>query len=86
MMKKSGNNKVDMLVGRNIRIYRLGRALSQTEFGDKLEITFQTVQKIEKGTLSLKSEQLFRISQILGVSLSMLFEGAQPEDVQARSP
>ena len=43
-------DSIDRIVGRNIRIYRLQKGLTQTELADELGLTFQQVQKYEKGT------------------------------------
>ena len=68
---------MDKIVGRNIRIYRLAKGLSQTDLANKLGITFQQIQKYEKGTNRVGSGRLFEISTILGVSVIALFEGSK---------
>ena len=47
MMSRKGPDSVDRIVGRNIRIYRLQKGLTQTELADQLDLTFQQVQKYE---------------------------------------
>jgi transcriptional regulator with XRE-family HTH domain len=74
---KRGPKAVDKIVGRNVRIFRLAKGLSQTDLADKLGITFQQIQKYEKGTNRVGSGRLFEISQILGISLLALFEGSK---------
>jgi transcriptional regulator with XRE-family HTH domain len=74
---KRGPKTVDKIVGRNVRIFRLAKGLSQTDLADKLGITFQQIQKYEKGTNRVGSGRLFEISQILGISLLALFEGSK---------
>jgi transcriptional regulator with XRE-family HTH domain len=74
---KRGPKSVDKIVGRNVRIFRLAKGLSQTDLADKLGITFQQIQKYEKGTNRVGSGRLFEISQILGISLLALFEGSK---------
>ena len=76
-MRKRGPQGVDKIVGRNIRIYRLAKGLSQTDLANKLGITFQQIQKYEKGTNRVGSGRLFEISTILGVSVIALFEGSK---------
>ena len=71
-MRKRGPQGVDKIVGRNIRIYRLAKGLSQTDLANKLGITFQQIQKYEKGTNRVGSGRLFEISTILGVSVIAL--------------
>ncbi len=69
---------VDRLVGQNIRIARLQRGLSQTELGKCIGVTFQQVQKYEKGTNRVGAGRLTQIAEALGVPLPALFEGATP--------
>jgi transcriptional regulator with XRE-family HTH domain len=77
MMKKRGPQTVDKIVGRNVRIYRLAKGLSQTDLANELGITFQQIQKYEKGTNRVGSGRLFEISTILGISVMQLFEGSK---------
>ena len=86
MMAGRGPDAVDKLVGRNIRILRLAKGLSQTELADELGVTFQQVQKYEKGTNRVGSGRLLKISAILGVKITDFFEGTdRPHDTARRS-
>jgi transcriptional regulator with XRE-family HTH domain len=76
MMSRKGPDSVDRIVGRNIRIYRLQRGLTQTELADQLELTFQQVQKYEKGTNRVGSGRLLKIATFLGVPVTALFKGS----------
>jgi transcriptional regulator with XRE-family HTH domain len=76
MPRKSPSN-VDRIVGRNIRVYRLARGLSQTDLAVKLGITFQQVQKYEKGRNRVGSGRLFQISTILGEPVTSFFHGSE---------
>src|SRR3984893_13813345 len=76
MMANRGPDAVDKLVGRNIRVLRLAKGLSQTKLADALGVTFQQVQKYEKGTNRVGSGRLLRISRILEVPVTALFEGS----------
>ena len=71
-------DSIDMLVGRKIRVHRLSRGISQEALADALGITFQQVQKYEKGTNRVGSGRLFRIAGLLEVPVSAFFEGAPP--------
>lgn len=74
---------VDVHVGQNIRIFRNQRGMSQTELANKIGITFQQVQKYEKGANRVGGGRLFKIAEILKVPVSALFDGAkQPADLQ----
>jgi transcriptional regulator with XRE-family HTH domain len=67
---------VDLLVGQNIRIGRLQKGLSQTELGKHIGLTFQQVQKYEKGANRVGAGRLQQIAHVLGVPIVTLFEGA----------
>jgi transcriptional regulator with XRE-family HTH domain len=78
---------IDVLVGQNIRICRLQKGLSQGELGRRIGVTFQQVQKYEKGANRVGASRLTQIADVLGVPLLTLFDGsttaahhAEPED------
>lgn len=79
-MARAARNPIDEVVGRNIRIYRLSKGMSQTNLADELGLTFQQIQKYEKGTNRVGSGRLYQIAAILGVDVMTLFEGS--EDVK----
>jgi transcriptional regulator with XRE-family HTH domain len=86
MMSRKGPDSVDRIVGRNIRIYRLQKGLTQTELADQLELTFQQVQKYEKGTNRVGSGRLLKIATFLGVPVTALFKGSdEMEDTDKQS-
>jgi transcriptional regulator with XRE-family HTH domain len=63
-------------VGQRVRMRRLMLGLSQTKLADALGLTFQQVQKYEKGTNRISASRLQQISQILQVAVFFFFEGA----------
>jgi transcriptional regulator with XRE-family HTH domain len=67
---------VDTLVGRNIRICRLQRGLTQTALGDHLGVTFQQIQKYENGANRVGASRLSQLAGALGVPLGTLFDGS----------
>src|SRR2546427_5043860 len=67
---------VDVEVGQRIRIQRNALGLSQTELANALGVTFQQVQKYEKGVNRVGAGRLARIADTLGVPISFFFEGA----------
>ncbi len=71
---------VDALVGRNIRICRLQRGLTQTELGHHLDVTFQQIQKYENGANRVGASRLTQIAGALGVPLATLFDGSRTAD------
>jgi transcriptional regulator with XRE-family HTH domain len=74
-MAKRAPQPVDVLVGQNIRICRLQKGLSQTELGERIGVTFQQIQKYEKGANRVGASRLTQIAGVLGVPLPTLFEG-----------
>jgi transcriptional regulator with XRE-family HTH domain len=75
-MAEKAPNPIDKYVGSRVRMRRLMLGLSQEKLGDKLGITFQQVQKYEKGTNRVSASRLQAICQILQVPVSFFFEGA----------
>jgi transcriptional regulator with XRE-family HTH domain len=75
-MAKKSPDPVDVEVGRRIRIQRMTRGMSQTELGEKIGVTFQQVQKYEKGVNRVGASRLTRIAKVLGVSVGALFGGS----------
>ncbi len=75
MTKRS--NPVDVAVGRNIRLNRIARGMSQTELGDRIDVTFQQVQKYEKGTNRVGASRINMISKALDIPLARLFDGIE---------
>jgi transcriptional regulator with XRE-family HTH domain len=69
--------KIDKIIGRNIRIHRLAKKMSQTELGEQLGVSFQQVQKYENGTNRVGSGRLYQIAAILGLHVSTLFKGGE---------
>jgi len=63
----------DVLVGQRVRIARLMSNMSQTELGDHIGITFQQVQKYEKGGNRISSSRLAQISEVVGKPVSWFF-------------
>jgi transcriptional regulator with XRE-family HTH domain len=79
-MQQKRAQKIDKVIGRNIRIHRLAKKLSQTELGDQLGVSFQQVQKYENGTNRVGSGRLYQIAAILGLHVSTLFKGGENRD------
>lgn len=66
---------VDRYVGNRVRLRRMTIGMSQEKLGEALGVTFQQVQKYEKGTNRISASRLYYTSRILGVSVSHFFEG-----------
>jgi transcriptional regulator with XRE-family HTH domain len=68
-------NNVDVAVGHRIRLFRLNAGLSQTELADQIGVTFQQVQKYEKGVNRVGAGRLTQIAGALNVPITAFFEG-----------
>jgi transcriptional regulator with XRE-family HTH domain len=77
---------IDVLVGQNIRICRLQKGLSQGELGRRIGVTFQQVQKYEKGANRVGASRLTQIADVLGVPIPTLFDGAPASTQTQASP
>src|ERR1700682_3761642 len=75
-MVKKLPNPIDKHVGSRLRMRRQMLAMSQEKLGDALGITFQQVQKYEKGMNRVSASRLQHISHILQVPVPFFFEGA----------
>ena len=90
-MKKASINRraptaVDTHVGQKIRARRIFLRMSQTDVADTLGITFQQIQKYEKGANRVGASRLQQISDALGVSPFYFFEGAPTVGKKAPAP
>jgi transcriptional regulator with XRE-family HTH domain len=70
---------VDVEVGNRIRLHRLQSGLSQTALGDELGVTFQQVQKYERGVNRVGAGRLTKIAHVLGIPVSALLGGNDAE-------
>ena len=66
---------IDAHIGSRVRLRRLTAGVSQEQLGAALGVTFQQVQKYEKGTNRIGAARLYRISRILHVPVSYFYEG-----------
>src|SRR5271163_563966 len=76
MIAKKAPNPTDKHVGSRVRMRRMMLGMSQEKLGDALGLTFQQVQKYEKGTNRIGASRLQQIAQILQVPVPFFFEGA----------
>jgi transcriptional regulator with XRE-family HTH domain len=74
-MTQRGGDPRDAEIGKRVRTLRLQRGLSQTELGNLIQVTFQQVQKYEKGTNRISAGRLQRISEVLTVPVAFFFSG-----------
>jgi transcriptional regulator with XRE-family HTH domain len=73
---KKAPNPIDKHVGSRVRMRRMMLSMSQEKLGDALGLTFQQVQKYEKGTNRIGASRLQQISHTLQVPVAFFFEGA----------
>src|SRR5688572_12806088 len=76
MAGKRSANPVDVYVGARVRMCRLMLNMSQGKLGEELGLTFQQVQKYEKGSNRIGASRLQQIAFILKVPVAFFFEGA----------
>ena len=85
-MPKKHANPVDAQVGSRVRLRRMLIGMSQERLGELLGLTFQQVQKYEKGVNRIGAGRLFDVARILGVSIDYFYEGVSNQLAGARGP
>ncbi len=68
-------SEIDRIVGQRLRWRRRELKLTQEQLGEKLGLTFQQVQKYEKGVNRISAGRLFEMSQVLGITITYFYEG-----------
>ena len=84
-MSTKAPNPVDKYVGSRVRMRRIMLGMSQEKLGEALGLTFQQIQKYEKGTNRVGASRIQQISEILQVPVSFLFEGGPSGTTSAES-
>ncbi len=79
---EDGPRPVDVYVGSRVRDRRTLAGMSQQDLGDRLGLTFQQIQKYEKGTNRVSASKLWEIAAIVGVPVEWFFEGAEKPNVK----
>ena len=79
-------NPVDIHVGNRVRLRRTLLGMSQEKLGDAIGLTFQQVQKYERGTNRIGASRLYVLSRVLDVPVSFFFDDMAPEAAGARAP
>ncbi|MDD3443810.1 MAG: helix-turn-helix transcriptional regulator [Zavarzinia sp.] len=70
-------NPIDVHVGARVKLRRQLLGFSQTELGNALDLTFQQVQKYEKGTNRISASKLHKMAEVLDVPISFFFDGVE---------
>src|ERR1043165_6109467 len=84
MVNKKKPNPIDVHVGSRVRLRRMMLGMSQEKLGERLGITFQQIQKYEKGSNRIGASRLQHIASVLTVPVSFFFENAPgPANVAA---
>ena len=76
MANKKQPNPIDIHVGSRVRLRRMMLSMSQEKLGEHLGITFQQIQKYEKGTNRIGASRLQHIARVLSVPVAFFFEDA----------
>ena len=85
MASKGFPNPIDVHVGSRIRLRRTLLGMSQERLAEAIGLTFQQVQKYERGANRVGSSRLFDLSRVLDVTVSYFFEDMAP-GVQEKTP
>jgi transcriptional regulator with XRE-family HTH domain len=85
-MPRNSQNPIDKHVGNRVRMRRMMLKMSQQKLGEAIGLTFQQVQKYEKGTNRIGASRLQQIAQVLGVPVPFFFEGAPLAPGMPRGP
>ncbi len=75
-------NPIDIHVGSRVRFRRMLLGMSQEKLGERLGLTFQQVQKYEKGINRIGASRLFDLAQVLGVSVQFFYDEAPVPEAQ----
>jgi transcriptional regulator with XRE-family HTH domain len=82
MANKKQPNPIDIHVGSRVRLRRMMLGMSQERLGESIGITFQQIQKYEKGTNRIGASRLQHIARVLSVPVSFFFEDAPGASVE----
>jgi len=86
MAANDAPDPIDIEVGARIRVRRKFLSLSQSALAEALGLTFQQVQKYERGSNRISASKLFEIAQVLQVPVAYFFEGYQTDGVTPLTP
>lgn len=77
---------IDTFVGERVKHFRKRKKLTQTELGNELGLTFQQIQKYEKGSNRIGASRIFLLAKLLDVPVYKFFEGLELELNMAQNP
>ncbi|PVM84490.1 transcriptional regulator [Caulobacter radicis] len=70
-----GPDPIDIFVGTRVRVRRKALGITQEKLGDRLGLTFQQIQKYERGANRISASKLYAIARALGVPVAFFFDG-----------
>ncbi|GBF26323.1 hypothetical protein MnTg02_01361 [bacterium MnTg02] len=79
-------NPIDVHVGSRVKLRRMLVGMSQEKLGDKMSLTFQQIQKYEKGANRIGASRLYQLAKILDVPVQFFFEEAARLDPDQGQP
>ncbi len=79
--KENGPNPIDLHVGARVRLRRKYLGMSQEGLADSIDLTFQQVQKYERGSNRISASKLYEIAKVLKVREQYFFDGYEDEGV-----
>lgn len=79
-------NAVDAQIGNRVRVRRMLVSMSQEKLGELLKVTFQQIQKYERGANRVSASRLFQIAKVLGVPIGYFFDNLTVADDGAPVP
>lgn len=85
-MPRRKSDQLDAMVGAKVRVFRINRGISQTALAEQLGVTFQQVQKYERGVNRIGASRLSQIATALDISIAELFEPARSKAADINSP
>ena len=85
-MPRRKSDQLDAMVGAKVRVFRINRGISQTALAEQLGVTFQQVQKYEKGANRIGASRLSQIATALDISVAELFEPSNGKTSEIDSP
>jgi len=78
--KGDAPDEIDILVGQRLRELRTLAGLSQTQIGDSTGLSFQQIQKYERGVNRISASKLYSLAAFLGIQVLDFYIGAEPSD------
>lgn len=82
MAKNENHHPIDVHVGRRLRDRRVLMGLTQPALGEAVDLTFQQIQKYERGATRISASRLYQFASILDVDIDYFFDGMAEDDLE----